>query len=83
MKAKYIILDKLMSGKTPIVFSEMLEHSDVARAISGIVIGAGFCFIEDNKYVCWGESVSLNVKSNLAIDSKILNKLLGAVEDYE
>ncbi len=79
-KSKYI----LDGDFTPIVFPETLAHSDVARNMGmlGRVIGAGFCYIEDNKYVCYGESVSLNVKSRGDEDSKRLNRLLGCSSDY-
>jgi len=76
-KSKYIIVDSL-APELPIVFTELLTHSDVARSIGGKVHGAGFCHIENNRYVCYGESVSLKVKSRGEADSKILNNLLGA-----
>jgi hypothetical protein len=76
-KSKYIIIDALVSD-TPIVFSEILTHADVARAMGGKVKSAGFCYIQNNQYVCYGESISLKVQSRGADDSKILNLLLGA-----
>lgn len=78
-KSKYIIIGR---DEMPIVFPELLKHSDVARQMGGAhnVTGAGFCHITDDKYVCYGESTSLNVKSRQEVDSKILNTLLGAAE---
>lgn len=81
-KSKYIIVDTGMFV-APIVFTDMLTHADVAMAIApkgqdALVLGAGFCHIENNKYVCYGESVSLDVKSRGEVDSKILNRYLGA-----
>jgi len=79
-KSKYIILETgLIPMGLPIVFSDLLTHADVARGIeySGKVHGAGFCYVVNDRYVCYGESVSLNVKSRGEEDSKILNKLLG------
>lgn len=77
-KSKYVIIDTGMLI-APIVFTELLIHADVARAIAsdGEVIGAGFCHIENNLYICYGESVSLEVKSRGEADSKILNRYLG------
>jgi hypothetical protein len=76
-KCKYIIIDLAVSN-TPILFSEILTHADVARSMGGKVKSAGFCYIQNDQYVCYGESVSLQVKSGGAEDSKILNLLLGA-----
>tara|TARA_R110000782_G_scaffold268522_1_gene365066 strand:- start:221 stop:463 length:243 start_codon:yes stop_codon:yes gene_type:complete len=78
MKSKYIIVESLSGGDFPMpfVFSDVCKHSDIARAVGGVVIGAGFCFIEENQYQCYGESISCRVKSNGADDSKILNTML-------
>ena len=83
MKAKYIIV---VQGniEVPFVFSELNIHSDVAYSICGDVrkvVGAGFCYIADDRYHCYGESVSCRVKSRPEEDAKILNRLLGV--DYE
>ncbi len=80
-KSKYIIIDGHLAI-APVVFAEFLNHSDVARAIapSDKVLGAGFCYIENNQYVCYGESISLQVKSRGAEDSIILNRVLGATK---
>jgi hypothetical protein len=78
-KSKYVILDT--GYITPIVFTDLLQHVDVANGIGGTVIAAGFCYIQDGRYVCYGESVSLRVKTRGAEDEKILNKYLGV--DYE
>ena len=81
-KSKYIIVDNA-TGIIPVVFTELATHKDVARGfMPGTIIGAGFCYIDerDCKYVCYGESTSLNVKSRGDEDSKLLNKFLGV--DY-
>lgn len=75
-KAKYIISET----ELPMVFSELQTHADVAYAIFGgaKIIGAGFVHVNrEGEYVCYGESVSLRVKSRGDEDSKILNKMLG------
>jgi len=61
------------------VFAETMTHADVAGALNGIdkVLGAGFCYIKDNKYVCYGKSISLKVDSRVGVDSEVLNRRLG------
>ena len=78
-KSKYIIVDNT-DGIIPVVFTEIATHKDVARGfMPGTILGAGFCYISHlGQYVCYGESVSLNIKSRDEEDSKILNKFLGA-----
>ena len=76
MKCKYIIVD-LRGTALPFLFSELSTHADVAVAVGGKVVGAGFCFIDEDQYHCYGESISCNVKSRNEVDAKILNHLLG------
>jgi len=80
-KSKYIIVETPMP--VPMVFSELQQHADVVYRMfpNCSVLGAGFCHIVDDKYVCYGESVSLNVKSRGEADSKVLNSLLGAANE--
>jgi hypothetical protein len=78
-RSKYVILDQTVT--VGIVFSDYINHSEMAQVIGGKVIGAGFCFIEDNRYVCYGESTSLKVKSRPEEDAQILNKYLGTVHE--
>lgn len=75
-KSKYIVTE----DNVPVVFSELApSHADVARALfPGLkIVGAGFCYIQDNRYVCYGESISLRVTSRDEQDSKVLNRYLG------
>lgn len=79
-KAKYIICE----GDTPVVFPEILQHADVARNLFGQrkISGAGFVYVNSQgSYSCYGESVSLKVKSRNEEDSKILNKYLGGPQE--
>lgn len=78
-KSKYLVIE-LEGIPQPVVFSELTTHSDVAQALRGTVLSAGFCYIAEGLYVCYGESVSCRVKSRGDEDSKILNRLLGTVE---
>ena len=56
-KQKYVRLKKYNSI---IIFPQIIEHSEF-RNLSPI--SAGFCYINDNKISCFGESISLNLKS--------------------
>lgn len=77
-KGKYIIIN----DSIPVIFAETLTHADVKRALApgGTCTGAGFVCIRNNEYLCYGESVSLKVKSNGDADSKILNLFLGVTD---
>ena len=84
MKAKYIVI-KRGNIEEPFVFSELSQHADVAFAVCGDVrnvVGAGFCFIDEDRYHCYGESISCKVKSRPEQDAKILNRLLGVDFEY-
>jgi hypothetical protein len=74
-KAKYII----HRNWTPIVFPEIIAHADMTRNMgwrAEDIIGAGFVHIDDS-YTCYGESISIYVKSRGEEDEKILNRYLG------
>jgi len=75
MRTKYIISE----DKLPVVFSELQQHSDVARVVfPGLkIIGAGFVSVtDDGSYECYGESISLKVQSRGEKNSDILNYYL-------
>jgi hypothetical protein len=79
-KAKYII----HAEKIPIVFPEIISHADMVRNMrwkGEDIVGAGFVYVDDDSYNCYGESVSLHVKSRGVEDVKILNRYLGGRED--
>ena len=70
MKAKYVII-KQGSFEVPVVFSELLIHSDLAG--KSPVISAGFCEMSrDGRWRVAGRSTSLNVNSRPE-DAAILN----------
>ena len=84
MKSKYIIAD-IGSCIVPIVFSELMAHNDMADSIRVTperVLGAGFCYIENDRYVCYGRSISLGINSREKVDSDFLNRYLGVDQDY-
>ena len=84
-KAKYIIINK----DQPIIFPETYAHADMALWIAGAhwrdaVTSAGFVSVSsEGGYRCYGESVSLRIKSNGEADDRILNKYLGGKQDEE
>lgn len=84
-KSKYIIIQTDLAT-IPVVFGDLISHVRVAYSLvtdPDDVIAAGFCYIDDNgRYVCYGESVSLRVKSRGEEDSSFLNKYLGIDREY-
>ena len=72
-RAKYIILDR----NTPIIFAPELTHVEVASTFGlGRVKSAGFLQVSDDSVCCFGESVSLGIRSSIS-DAKWIGKLLG------
>lgn len=72
-KAKYIIINHL-ELETPIIFSPLLNHKDVANGQT--VLSAGFCNLnESGQWKTWGKSISLNISSQ-PDDNLILNNCL-------
>lgn len=68
MNAKYIVFKTKQGHKTPLVFSVLLQHSNVAKAMKLLdlePLSAGFCYLDDDgKYDCYGTSTSLQLKSD-------------------
>jgi hypothetical protein len=76
MRTKYIIAN-IDGLPTPFIFPETFIHADLAKGVGRRpILGAGFVSLLDGKLTCYGESISLNVKSRGDIDSKILNSML-------
>jgi len=73
MKLKYVIVNQEYA-EVPIMFPEFLTHSQVATWYHRNVVSGGFCYFDGDEYVCYGESISLDVKSRWEEDSKILTK---------
>lgn len=68
-----------------IMFSDTLVHADVARVLRGEPTSAGFVEIEqiamtpngyEDRVRCYGESVTLNLKSNGSEDQKKIERHL-------
>ena len=71
---KYVIV-----RNHPILFPVELAHSDVVSNAQS----AGFFILrlnaQDADVVCWGESISLNLKSNEAADAGIIREFVSRV----
>ena len=77
MKMKYLILDD--GYETPILFPEYKKHDDMSRKL-GKAISAGFVSFGPRPEgevgaTCYGESVSLKIKSRPE-DSGLISRLL-------
>ena len=73
-RTKYIVIE----DENIIIFPETLVHKEVADKF-GNVIRAGFCQIftdgSDIIYHCFGRSDSLNLESDVEMDSYLLQNL--------
>ena len=68
----------------PYIFPEMISHDRFAYQMNAadMVTSAGFVYVNaEGSYSCYGESISLRVKSNPTADNKILNKFLGGKQE--
>jgi hypothetical protein len=80
-KAKYILHTDL----TPIIFPETIGHVQMAqnmRWARADIVGAGFVQVRAGGYVCYGESISLRVKSRDDKDSEVLNRYVSGNYDW-
>lgn len=80
LKQKYVIT----SNKEIIVFPELLQHSDFKKFNP---ISAGFISFGINKEgnpscYCYGESISLGLKSDPEEDTKLAKKQLNMLDEY-
>ena len=76
MRQKYIIFDNELIVYI-IVFPDCLQHQNIALLFGDYnkPISAGFISLRDNKAQCYGESVSLKLKSRPE-DSKLAQRQL-------
>lgn len=77
MRAKYVITSHY-GIEAPIVFSELFNHSNFK--VIGEIVGAGFVSISDNKFHCFGRSITLKSASREK-DSEILNRHFQLLEE--
>lgn len=74
MKGKYIVFGDAGFPQA-VAFSETIVHSDMARAMGARnVLGAGFFAVVNDRFECYGESISLRIMSRPDQDSDILNE---------
>ena len=80
---KYLVIEDTTSGNCmSMVFNCIIEHRKAAVGVCGVsgkkVVGAGFCSIKPEEVStrlnvsCWGESVSLDIKSRGEEDEKVI-----------
>lgn len=79
MKFKYVVFKN--SGMILWPYSDFIYHSHIAAAArqgdaDNIPISAGFATITADDCNCYGESVSLRLKSRPEIDTRILKDML-------
>lgn len=60
MELKYIMFD-WVGTEYPVIFPIYVTHNSILS--KGKPISAGFCRIGENAVVCYGESISLKLKS--------------------
>lgn len=79
---KYVIVEE-MGLELPIIFNAILNHSDVVRFLVEFqgkkVVAAGECTprcLRGDKmgWGCWGQSITLGIKSRNEVDEKVLDK---------
>lgn len=70
---KYIVVQDGPS-ELAIIFNPLLIHADVGRGYK--VLGAGFVFVGADEVKCFGESISLNIKSRGSRDEKAVREAL-------
>lgn len=78
MRLKYILTEY----KSFAIFSDTHVHADVARGLYGKPVSAGFCHlntaIDDTiTVICYGESISMNLKSRPE-DGEIITRKLNS-----
>ena len=81
MKTKYIVFETANGIEDMVIFSILVQHDWVARGM-GLIVSAGFISVHtdfggDQLIECYGESISLNLKSRPEQDAKIAHRVLG------
>lgn len=88
---KYIIVKGAFGLELPFIFDQSLGHMDVANNIIDpyrwdteeefrhLILSAGFVTLTDEGLQCYGESVTLKIKSQEG-DSRLLNRMLRGIE---
>jgi hypothetical protein len=80
MELKYVVTE----NNDFAIFSKATKHSNIARVLHGVPVGAGFCTIRqkadsmDVDAHCYGNSVSLLLHSRPKVDEDIINTALNS-----
>jgi len=82
MQTKYVILEQ--NGlEIPIILSELQQHADVIKYPGQKVVSAGFVSFHRHPLSmdkvassCFGQSISLGVKSRRGFDELIIDKMI-------
>lgn len=79
---KYIVVESVDVGHGVILFDDAIAHNEMAKGVPGFikVHSAGFIRLtkKDEKYdiECYGQSVSLNIKSEPEFDTYLVKACL-------
>jgi len=84
---KYVIIKNEYNCEVPIIFSDLLSHSDVALKLTynnrENIISAGFCYISHDSrigFICYDKSTTLDMYPRTDTDAKLLNDDMGLTE---
>lgn len=75
-KMKYIVIDDGLSDCI-YIFPNHVQHYFMLANLGGELISAGFVVFTPEGLECYGESVSLKVKSRPICDTQLLKSLIG------
>lgn len=77
-KMKYIVVDDGLSD-CPYIFPPHLQHFYMLSCVGGEIISAGFVMFTPEGLECYGESISLGIKSRPEVDTKLIKSLIGGL----
>jgi hypothetical protein len=77
---KYIVVHNLYGTDFVYIFSENISHEDMANMVHAekSIISAGLVMLNPKGITCYGESISLRVRSRGGFDAQLINQQLGA-----
>lgn len=72
---KYITYKDFDGNQVFVIFDKITDHIGMSRCLPvDEVLGAGFVGFNNDGPYCYGESISMNVKSRKEKDSKIIKR---------
>lgn len=75
-KMKYIVVDDGLSDN-PYIFPDHIQHFYMLSVVGGKIISAGFVRFTPEELECYGESLSLGIKSRPICDTQLIKSLIG------